>query len=293
MIPPHPGPDPRDLRASFDRFYHAKWENHDGFWLDWYPPHLALYADLLRQRNREIEAVLPPGLHTALDCGCGAGDVSALLSRHVGRVVSLDVSVSNLTHTRANLTRLGAGPLVIRAGAEELPFSDGTFDAAVLADVIEHVPDRVRTVAELARVLRPGGLAIIVTPDRAVHEAIERIDAVATTAIRGARRVVRTLLRRAPLQAQPSQPGEWEEFLGREELRELFVAGGFRVREHRNVAFYPGPEGGGAFAMLLGTLAGHDRLRQKIVEPALRRAFAAIGSIGFFNQKQMLVGERI
>jgi len=289
-----PAGDTRDLRAGFEQFYGAKWRDHDGFWLDWYPPYMGLYADLLRQRNREIESVLPAGLDGVLDCGCGAGDVSALLARRARRVVSLDVAASNLSRTRQNLRRVGVGPLAVQAGGEDLPFADASFDAAVLADVIEHIPDRRRTVAELARVLRPGGLAVIVTPDRAVHATIERVDAVAARALRGARRVVRTLLRRTPRPAPPPGPGEqWEEFLGRDELRDLFVDGGFRVREHRNICFYPGPEGGGAFAMLLGTLAQHDRLRERVVEPALRRMFAAIARAEFLNQKQLLVAERI
>src|SRR5215831_11600755 len=124
-----------EVRAGFVRFYAAKWHAHRGFWLDWYPAHLGLYADLLRQRNREIEAVLPRGLDRVLDCGCGAGDVSALLARRARRVVSLDVAPANLRRAEENLARLHLRPLVVQAGAEELPFADASFDAAVLADV--------------------------------------------------------------------------------------------------------------------------------------------------------------
>src|SRR5262245_52260918 len=186
------------VRAGFARFYAAKWHDHRGFWLDWYPPHLGLYADLLRQRNREIEAVLPRGLDRALDCGCGAGDVSALLSRRARRVVSLDVAPENLRRTGENLGRLGLRPLVVQGAAEDLPFAGASFDAAVLADVIEHIPDRQQTVAELARVLRRGGLAIVVTPDRAVLDVLARLDEPAARLVRLARRLLRFALRRPP-----------------------------------------------------------------------------------------------
>src|SRR5215831_16619442 len=118
-----------EVRAGFVRFYAAKWHAHRGFWLDWYPAHLGLYADLLRQRNREIEAVVPRGLDRVLDCGCGAGDVSALLARGARQVVSLDVAPMNLRRTEENLLGLGLRPLVVRGAAEDLPFASGSFDA--------------------------------------------------------------------------------------------------------------------------------------------------------------------
>jgi SAM-dependent methyltransferase len=52
----------------------------------------------------------------------------------------------------------------VLASAEELPFPDGSFDAVVSIEVIEHVPDGRRMIAECHRVLRPGGWCIISTP---------------------------------------------------------------------------------------------------------------------------------
>jgi len=282
-------PAPPDVRAGFEAHYQQKWAGHGGFWLDWYPRYMGLYADLLRQRNRAIREVLPTGLERVLDCGCGAGDVSALLTEHARVVVSLDVAQANVVQTRRNLLERFGRAMVLRAGAEELPFTDGQFDAVILADVIEHIPRRAQAVAELARVLRPGGLLIMATPDRRVLETIEKLDHVVTGFLRGLRSVVRLARGRGRSRASEVTDEAWEEFFTRRELAELVRSAGFTVREHRNVCFYPGPEGGGAFAMLLAYVGRYDRFREHLLEPTLRPLFAALARLEFMNQKQLIV----
>lgn len=277
---------PGEVRAGFDAFYERKWSGHGGFWLDWYPRYMGLYADLLRHRNREIAAVLPKELGRALDCGCGAGDVSAILAEHARMVVSLDVALANLHQTRRNLQGSVA---VVCAGAEDLPFASEQFDAIVLADVIEHIPRRERAMTELARVLRPGGLLVIATPDRRVLETIEAIDRVAARGIRGLRSIVRLVRGRPPAGTPAPADEAWEEFFSRQELADLVQSVGLTIREHRNICFYPGPEGGGVFAMFLATIGRFDRFREGLMEPALRPLFAAIARLELFNQKQFLV----
>lgn len=283
--------EPQHIRAGFEAFYRDKWAERDGYWLDWYPRHLALYADLLRQRNRAIAAALPEGLDRVLDEGCGAGDVSRMLAERARQVVSFDIVQANARLARRNLVRSLGRATVLRAGGEELPFPDASFDAAVLADVIEHIPRADRAVAELFRVLRPGALLVVVTPDKDVLEAIERVDRVAMSAVSALRAAARKLLRRAYHPA-PAHDGAWEEFFTRARLRELVEAAGFTVREQRNICFYPGPEGGGTFALLLAYLAPFRRLRERLLEPALRALFAAVARLERLNQKQLIVAER-
>ncbi len=289
-------PSDVDIRAGFEAFYRRKWEGHEGFWLDWYPAHLGLYADLLRQRNRAIEAALPARVEVALDLGCGAGDVSALLAERAGRVISVDVAQANTLRTARNLAARGLGlaACVMKAGAEDLPLPDESVDAAVLADVIEHIPDRRRALAEVARVLRPGGVVVVVTPDRAVLSTIEAVDRVAAACLRGVRVVARAALRRqrrvVPVAvAKDGSDEPWEEFLSRADLAALAVDVGLRPRLHENICFYPGPEGGGTFAALL-TLVDSRLLAR--AEPALRRFFALVARGKILNQKQMLVAEK-
>jgi ubiquinone/menaquinone biosynthesis C-methylase UbiE len=280
------------VRGGFEAFYQQKWSGHGGFWLDWYPRYLGLYADLLRQRNRAIEAALPERMDAVLDVGCGAGDVSALLKARARTVVSFDVAQSNALQTRRNLMARFHDAVVLRAGAEELPFPSGRFDAVVLADVIEHIPRREQAVAELARVLRPGGLLVMATPDRPVLETIEKIDRVAMSFVNGLRAIARRALGRAR-RARPDVDAEqWEQFFTRSELAALVEGAGLRVREHRNICFYPGPEGGGTFALLLAYLSRIDGLPERVIEPVLRPLFAAVARLEFLNQKQLIVAEK-
>src|SRR5262245_33574242 len=89
-----------------------------------------------------------------LDVACGGGlrapYVAALGYRHIG----LDLSAPSLAVAR------GHGVLPVRADARRLPFADGSADVVVAGECLEHVPDLPRVIAEVCRVLRPGGTLI-------------------------------------------------------------------------------------------------------------------------------------
>jgi SAM-dependent methyltransferase len=105
---------------------------------------------------------LPSGHARVLDVGCGAGAVAKAVkaARPDLDVVGCDISESALTAAKADPAavefRLGTG--------EHLPFGDGEFDAVWMFDVLEHVDSPERVLAEIARVLRPGGRFHIVLP---------------------------------------------------------------------------------------------------------------------------------
>jgi ubiquinone/menaquinone biosynthesis C-methylase UbiE len=97
-----------------------------------------------------------------LDAGCGSGVVTREIARRVGpggRVVGLDLSPALLAVARELADRAGLGERIeFRAGSVlELPFPDGAFDAVLGVTVLSHVPGGFAGVAELARVVRPGG----------------------------------------------------------------------------------------------------------------------------------------
>ncbi|MDQ6626859.1 MAG: class I SAM-dependent methyltransferase [Pseudomonadota bacterium] len=97
-----------------------------------------------------------PGLRW-VDVGCGNGAFTELLMQRCApmRVQGLDPSEGQLAFAR---TRLANGPVEFQIGdAMALPHRDGTADAAVMALVIFFVPEPARSVAEMARVVRPGG----------------------------------------------------------------------------------------------------------------------------------------
>ena len=107
-----------------------------------------------------------------LDAGCGTGSYSAALRRYVGAIDAVDLNPSMLGVARAKLDRTpGCAVTLHEAGIDALPFEDDCFDAAMVNQVLHHLPDAPhdgrptlrRVLAELARVLRPGGAAIINT----------------------------------------------------------------------------------------------------------------------------------
>jgi ubiquinone/menaquinone biosynthesis C-methylase UbiE len=92
--------------------------------------------------------------HSVLDVGCGEGVLSARWAAQLGRgrIVGIDLEDPKL---RAEWARRKRENLEFLAtAAETLPFASGEFDLAAAIEVLEHVPDPARTVAEMARVAR-------------------------------------------------------------------------------------------------------------------------------------------
>jgi len=104
---------------------------------------------------------LPPQ-PTVLDVGCSTGylleDLRALEPR--ATLVGVDLVAGGLRKAHANVPQAR----LLQADACALPLDDASVDAAVSANLLEHVPDDERALAELARVLRPGARAVVVVP---------------------------------------------------------------------------------------------------------------------------------
>lgn len=93
------------------------------------------------------------GAEHIIDIGCGEGQAARLLTAGGSIVVGVDPTQAQIAAARQR----GGGPGYALALAEELPFVDGAFDAALAVLVLEHLDDLESAVAEVARVLRPGG----------------------------------------------------------------------------------------------------------------------------------------
>lgn len=105
-------------------------------------------------------ALIDPKL-TVGDLGCGTGQVSELLAPHVAKVIAVDGSTDMVQAARRRLK--GATHVDIRRGdMEALPIDDGQLDVAVLTLVLHHVPEPVRALTEVNRVLKPGGRVLMV-----------------------------------------------------------------------------------------------------------------------------------
>ena len=132
-----------------------------------------------------VRAQLP--CEAFLDAGCGDGRYLAALAAELpARRAGCDISERILETARA---RVDAD--FRQANLEALPFADGEFDVVLCSQVIEHVLDADLALAELARVLRPGGTLVIST-DNARNVVTRTINAPRTAAVavlrlRGAR----------------------------------------------------------------------------------------------------------
>jgi SAM-dependent methyltransferase len=104
-------------------------------------------------------AIAPgPGMHL-LDAGCGSGMALQLAAARGATVSGIDASQALLTvaHQRVPEAELLTGDL------EELPYADNTFDAATAFNSVQYAADPARAVAELGRVVRPGGEIVVAT----------------------------------------------------------------------------------------------------------------------------------
>jgi SAM-dependent methyltransferase len=107
-----------------------------------------------------------------LDLGCGGGRHAFEAHRRGAHTVALDRNGGDTKDAAAMLAAMrlageapaGALGAAVNGDALRLPFADGTFDRVIAAEVLEHVPDDAAAMAELARVLRPGGTLAVTVP---------------------------------------------------------------------------------------------------------------------------------
>ncbi|MEO7555545.1 MAG: methyltransferase domain-containing protein [Acidimicrobiales bacterium] len=112
---------------------------------------------------------LEPG-DRVLDLGCGFGRHAYESRRRGAHVVACDLSLAELKDVAGMFAAMTADEPSTATGScvngdgTGLPFADGTFDRIIASEVLEHIPDDAGAVAELARVLRPGGTIAVTVP---------------------------------------------------------------------------------------------------------------------------------
>lgn len=113
-------------------------------------------------RIPEAELRLLPDIQSkdVLELGCGAGQWSVWLARQGARVVGLDISGRQLDHARRDVATAGVSVRLVQGSAESLPFRDVLFDLVLSDHGAMSWGDPDRTVPEVARVLRPGGVLV-------------------------------------------------------------------------------------------------------------------------------------
>lgn len=154
-------PVPPEVRKAFyealDREYPARSNTYGA-----YNEPVALLAELERL----------PRYARILELGAGGGFLAlALAARGYSRLTLSDLTATALAALRVN----APDAALVGADAERLPFRDAAFDAVVSSDVIEHLPDVEGHVAEVERVLVPGGRYYLKTPNRLTADAYYRL----------------------------------------------------------------------------------------------------------------------
>ncbi len=107
-----------------------------------------------------------------LDLGCGGGRHAFEAARRGARVVALDTDRAELDRVAAVFAAMaeageipdGASGMAVAGDATRIPFPDASFDKVIAAEVLEHLPADQQAMNEIARILRPGGMAAVTVP---------------------------------------------------------------------------------------------------------------------------------
>jgi glycosyltransferase involved in cell wall biosynthesis/SAM-dependent methyltransferase len=146
-------PDPDHLRRYYDREYPATFA----------PERItATRRDVLAGLVGRLERLT--GSRRLLDLGCGGGHLLAEATDRGWRAVGTDVSGEACAAARK-----AGGAAVVQADGTGLPLRDGAVEAATLVNVLDHLADPARAVAEAHRVLAPGGVLAVRVPNGAFH----------------------------------------------------------------------------------------------------------------------------
>ena len=219
-------------RCVIDNEYY---EGMDELWWDPAGPAAILHAINRPRVDFYLKQLGHLNGRRVLDAGCGGGLVARELAAAGAEVVGVDRSLGSLGVARRAARRRGPGnpegvPRSIgsfhpaQGRLERLPFAGASFDAVVAADVLEHLPDLPAAVAELARVLAPGGSFLFDTVNRTPWSWF--------TAVFGLEQVLRMV---------PRGTHDWRLFIRPDELDRLLTGAGLAKVEVTGLAPRIGP----------------------------------------------------
>ncbi len=130
-------------------------------------------ADLWNEHMARYEFALPLAAgRRVLDAGCGSGYGAARLACVARSATGIDVSTDAVEYAHSNFDAPNLS--FVRGSCEALPFAGGSFELVTTFEVIEHLGDWQRFLAEIQRVLAPDGLLVISTPNRDYYAEARR-----------------------------------------------------------------------------------------------------------------------
>ncbi|MEM6487061.1 MAG: bifunctional 2-polyprenyl-6-hydroxyphenol methylase/3-demethylubiquinol 3-O-methyltransferase UbiG [Pseudomonadota bacterium] len=177
----------------------------------------------LRQFEREIEGGSDGWRNRrVLDLGCAGGFMAEAIAAKGGRVTGIDPAADAIAAARAHAAEGGLDIRYDVGVGEALPYPDDQFDLVVCVDVLEHVESVPQTLAEVARVLRPGGMFCFDTINRTI-----------------AARLAVIIMAEDVLGLLPKGTHDPALFIKPAELRQLLATAGFRPGRFRGL----GPAG--------------------------------------------------
>lgn len=103
---------------------------------------------------------------SVLDLGCAGGFMAEAISDQGAKVIGIDPAVQAIGAARAHAATTARDIRYDVGVGEKLPYQDAVFDVVVCVDVLEHVADLTAVIAEIARVLKPGGIFLFDTINR-------------------------------------------------------------------------------------------------------------------------------
>ena len=149
---------PRNDLSIYDRFA-DQWWSDEVRWVrtlkNLVPGRLAWFDRYIDWTDKDV-----------LDLGCAGGFMAEALASKRARVTGIDPASDAIAAAKIRATLVGQTIQYDIGFGEALPYEDGSFDAVVCVDVLEHVSNLKMVTAEIARVLRPGGMFLYDTINR-------------------------------------------------------------------------------------------------------------------------------
>jgi ubiquinone/menaquinone biosynthesis C-methylase UbiE/uncharacterized protein YbaR (Trm112 family) len=155
-----------DIQSFWRDLYHNAYSDHNNLNNSNLPDLLDELKDMFFARNHLAVCEMPITElkdKKVLEVGCGAGAHSSLFCKEGAKITSLDLTLDRVVATKKKLDIIdqNKSSFVLQGDAENLPFEDNHFDIVYSNGVLHHTPNTQKSIDEVWRVLKPGGVAVI------------------------------------------------------------------------------------------------------------------------------------